>query len=60
MWYQITSMLTEQAIDAVNGPQRGPALGCYHKKPNNQQHGNNQHNNQHNNHQQHGFRANGI
>merc|ERR1712037_1038377 len=41
MWYQITSMLTEQAIDAINGPQKGPALGCYHKKPNNQQHGNN-------------------
>merc|ERR1719362_2727480 len=39
MWYQITSMLTEQAIDAVNGPQKGPALGCYHKKHNNQQHG---------------------
>jgi len=35
MWYQITSMLTEQAIDAVNGPQKGPALGCYHKKPTN-------------------------
>jgi len=33
MWYQITSMLTEQAIDAVNGPAKGPALGCYHKKP---------------------------
>merc|ERR1711934_120625 len=57
MWYQITSMLTEQAIDAVNGPQKGPALGCYHKKPNNQQHGKNQHNN--NNHQQHGFGQNG-
>merc|ERR1712091_718469 len=41
MWYQITSMLTEQAIDAVNGPAKGPALGCYHKKPsnNNNQHG---------------------
>merc|ERR1719384_2227116 len=45
MWYQITSMLTEQAIDAINGPQKGPALGCYHKKPSNnnnkkpQQHG---------------------
>merc|ERR1719331_1236422 len=24
MWYQITSMLTEQAIDAVNGPQKDP------------------------------------
>merc|ERR1712032_335105 len=48
MWYQITSMLTEQAIDAVNGPQKGPALGCYHKKPSNNQHNNN-------NHQQHGF-----
>merc|ERR1712010_305620 len=57
MWYQITSMLTEQAIDAVNGPQKGPALGCYHKNGNNQQHGNNQHNN--NNHQQHGFGQNG-
>merc|ERR1712032_233696 len=52
MWYQITSMLTEQAIDAVNGPQKGPALGCYHKKPSNNQHNNN-------NHQQHGFGQNG-
>merc|ERR1712187_602558 len=26
-------MLTEQAIDAVNGPAKAPALGCYHKKP---------------------------
>merc|ERR1712210_292250 len=52
MWYQITSMGTEQAIDAVNGPQKGPALGCYHKKPSNNQHNNN-------NHQQHGFGQNG-
>merc|ERR1719362_2221374 len=33
MWYQITSMLTEQAIDLTNGPAKGPALGCWHKKP---------------------------
>jgi len=34
-------MLTEQAIDAINGPAKGPPLGCYHKKPsdNNNQHG---------------------
>merc|ERR1712157_150120 len=35
MWYQITSQLTEKAIDAINGPAKGPALGCMHKKPNN-------------------------
>jgi len=33
MWYQITSMLTEQAIDLVNGPAKGPPLGCMHKQP---------------------------
>merc|ERR1719174_3459798 len=33
MWYQITSMLTEQAIDAINGKAKGPPLGCMHKKP---------------------------
>jgi len=33
MWYQITSLLTEQAIDAINGPAKGPPLGCMHKKP---------------------------
>merc|ERR1719183_1467167 len=32
MWYQVTSMLTEQAIDLVNGPAKPPALGCMHKK----------------------------
>merc|ERR1712210_433525 len=54
MWYQITSMLTEQAIDAVNGPQKGPALGCYHKKPSNNN------NNNHGKPQQHGgFGQNG-
>merc|ERR1719213_1478112 len=49
MWYQITSMLTEQAIDAINGPQRGPALGCYRKKPSNNNNNNHGGNNNHNN-----------
>merc|ERR1712048_1249998 len=26
-------MLTEQAIDAINGPAKGPPLGCMHGKP---------------------------
>merc|ERR1739848_882753 len=33
MWYQITSLLTEKAIDAINGPAKGPPLGCMHKQP---------------------------
>merc|ERR1712048_1090368 len=33
MWYQITAMLTEQGIDAINGPAKGPALGCRRSKP---------------------------
>merc|ERR1711934_1134086 len=62
MWYQITSMLTEQAIDAINGPQKGPALGCYHKKPsnnNNNNHGKPQQHNNNNNQHRGGFGQNG-
>ena len=33
MWYQVTSMLTEQAIDLMNGDAKPPALGCMQHKP---------------------------
>merc|ERR1719362_1763850 len=56
-------MLTEQAIDAINGPQKGPALGCYHKKPSNNNNNNHgkpqQHNNNNNNQHRGGFGQNG-